>query len=219
VKGHSHVAETRAGSRGRGARSRWRAPIGRDGRRGRRHARPLTDFFSCVACFWFAGTLPLCTTTWLMIDRGDLAAPSGGSRHRLPMNTRLRLAFFRSRAARFALATSCLSAPACEHASTHAADAVAAGDASEPVVPSAPGEAQGLSDAGGVELPIDAGSLDARLSPPPAAETDAGPKRGYGEGGSLCARPGHDAVRDLFCSGTPPTITSLRQLQDRSPCR
>ncbi|MET0339506.1 MAG: hypothetical protein ABW252_00815 [Polyangiales bacterium] len=32
---------------------------------------------------------------------------------------------------------------------------------------------------------------------------------------SLCARPGNDLVRDVFCGATQPTITSLRALQDQ----
>lgn len=141
------------------------------------------------------------------------------------MNARLRFAFLRSslsRAAltpggrvstRLALASSCLIAAACDHASTPGTDATAAGEAAEAGEPEQPAS---LLDAGVASRPLDAGLLDAGLAATPTVEPpDAGPKRGYGQGGSICARPGQDAVRDLFCTSTPPTITSLRQLQDQ----
>lgn len=141
------------------------------------------------------------------------------------MHTSLRLDFFslarpmacfdvRSHVARLALATLCLSTPACDHAAAPQVEVAAVADAGEPVA-IAPGASQQPIDGGSVERAFDASVLDAGPAPGPAVEADAGPKRGYGEGGSICARPGQDAVRDLFCTGTPPTITSLRQLQDR----
>ncbi|MEY4511915.1 MAG: hypothetical protein RLZZ450_4037, partial [Pseudomonadota bacterium] len=112
---------------------------------------------------------------------------------------------------RLALAASCLALPAaCDRASTHDADAGAVPEPGQPV------QAEQVIDAGGAEATLDASSLDAWLAPGPAVESsDAGPKRSYGQGGSVCDRPGQDAVRDVFCSGTPPVITGLRQLQER----
>jgi hypothetical protein len=59
----------------------------------------------------------------------------------------------------------------------------------------------------------DAGRWDSQVV---ALQPDAGGHYGAASGRlALCARPGEDAVRDVFCADTPPVVTSLRELQER----
>ncbi|MET0282947.1 MAG: hypothetical protein ABW352_00695 [Polyangiales bacterium] len=70
----------------------------------------------------------------------------------------------------------------------------------------------GALDAGHIKLDeVDELPLDANLPPARDATT---PSSDYRKPG-FCARPGEDAVRDLFCGDSAPRITRLRELQDQ----